>query len=250
MTLQSRKSPHSLAGKKTGRIAGLLRGLTWRKPADASVLDSGTDANDFGVICFDELVLVLTNQKTLRFSLAEGQHCPPLESTLRILSLGLRWASLSNGGVIMVCTMLMCCALLGADGSQSGKPSAAADLSGYEAARSQLGRDPNAHVRLALWCESHGLQSERTKHLALAVLYDPSHALARGLLGMVSYQGKWGRPEVVGPQVQNDRAYRDAIREYLDRRPRTADKVDAQLKLAAWCEQKGLKCKLRPTMSR
>ena len=143
----------------------------------------------------------------------------------------------------MVCTMLMCCALLGADRSQSGTPSpaAAADLSAYEEARSQAGRDPNAHVRLALWCESHGLGSERMKHLALAVLYDPSHALARGLLGMVSYQGKWGRPEVVGPQIQNDPAYRDAIREYLERRPRTADKADAQLKLAAWCEQKGLK---------
>ena len=109
------------------------------------------------------------------------------------------------------------------------------------AARSQVGRDPKAHVRLALWCESHGLRSERMKHLALAVLYDPSHALARGLLGMVAYQGKWGRPEVVGPQIQNDPAYRDAIREYLERRPRTADKADAQLKLAAWCEQKGLK---------
>jgi tetratricopeptide (TPR) repeat protein len=141
----------------------------------------------------------------------------------------------------MVCTMLMCCALLGADGSPSGIPSPAANLSAYLAAKNQVGRDPNAHVRLALWCESHGLQSERMKHLALAVLYDPSHALARGLLGMVSYQGKWGRPEVVGPQVQNDPAYRDAIREYLDRRPRTADKADAQLKLAAWCEQKGLK---------
>ena len=143
----------------------------------------------------------------------------------------------------MVCTMLMCCALLGADGSLTVMPasSATADLAAYTAARSQVGRDPNAHVRLALWCESHGLQSERMKHLALAVLYDPSHALARGLLGMVSYQGKWGRPEVVGPQIQSDPAYRDAIREYLDRRPRTPDKVDAQLKLAAWCEQKGLK---------
>jgi tetratricopeptide (TPR) repeat protein len=141
----------------------------------------------------------------------------------------------------MVCTILMCCALLGADRSQSGMPSSEAVISAYEAARSQVGRDPNAHVRLALWCESHGLRSERMKHLALAVLYNPSHALARGLLGMLSYQGKWARPEVVGPQIQNDPAYRDAIREYLERRPRTADKADAQLKLAAWCEQKGLK---------
>ena len=143
----------------------------------------------------------------------------------------------------MFCTLLMCGALLGADPDRSGPPAptAAADLSAYDTARRSAGRDPNAHVRLALWCESHGLQSERMKHLALAVLYDPSHALARGLLGMVSYQGKWGRPEVVGEQVQKDPAYRIAMREYLDRRARTADKADAQLKLAAWCDQKGLK---------
>ncbi len=37
-----------------------------------------------------------------------------------------------------------------------------------------------AHVRLALWCESHGFDAERMKHLAMAVLYDPSHALRAG----------------------------------------------------------------------
>ena len=58
---------------------------------------------------------------------------------------------------------------------------------------------------------------------------------------MVSYQGKWGRAEVVGEQIQKDPAYRIAMREYLDRRARTADKADAQLKLATWCDQKGLK---------
>ena len=85
------------------------------------------------------------------------------------------------------------------------------------------------------------LQAERMKHLAMAVLYDPSHSLARGLLGMVAYQGKWSRAEIAGKQIENDPAYRDAIREYLDRRSRTPDKADSQLKLAAWCEQKGLK---------
>jgi tetratricopeptide (TPR) repeat protein len=120
-------------------------------------------------------------------------------------------------------------------------PVAAADLSAYQAAKHTVGRDPDAHVRLALWCESHGLRSEQMKHLALAVLYQPSHALARGLLGMVSYQGKWNRPEVVSQQIENDPAYRDAIREYLDRRVRTADKADGHLKLASWCDQHGLK---------
>ncbi len=143
----------------------------------------------------------------------------------------------------MFCTLLMCGALLGVDPDLAGPstPAAASDLSAYDTARRQAGRDPNAHVRLALWCESHGLRSERMKHLALAVMYDPSHALARGLLGMISHQGKWGRPEVVGEQIDHDPAYREAIREYLERRAHTADKADAQLKLATWCDQKGLK---------
>ena len=82
------------------------------------------------------------------------------------------------------------------------------DLAGYEKARSTVGRDADAHVRLALWCESHGMTAERIKHLSLAVLYDPSHMLARGLMGLVAYHGKWDRPDVVGQQIRNDPAPR------------------------------------------
>jgi tetratricopeptide (TPR) repeat protein len=141
----------------------------------------------------------------------------------------------------MVCTLVLCSALLGADPDVSAPAKAAADLSAYETARRQVGRDPEAHVRMALWCEAHGLKAERMKHLALAVLYNPSHALARGLLGLISHQGKWDRPEVVGEQIQKDPAYRAAIREYLERRAHTPEKAEAHLKLAAWCEQAGLK---------
>ena len=62
-------------------------------------------------------------------------------------------------------------------------------------------------------------------------------------MGMVAYQGKWSRAEVAGTLIENDPAYRDAIREYLDRRARTADKPDSQLKLAAWCDRKGLQAR-------
>src|SRR5262249_20323528 len=98
-----------------------------------------------------------------------------------------------------------------------------------------------AQVRLALWCEAHGLPAERMKHLALAVLYDPSNALARGLLGLVADQGKWERPEVVGRRIEDDPAAQVLVRGYLDRRAQTPLKPDAQSRLAAWCEQKGLK---------
>jgi hypothetical protein len=68
----------------------------------------------------------------------------------------------------------------------------------YESAAAAARRDPDAHVRLALWCEAHGLTAERLKHLSLAVLSDPSHTLARGLMGLIAYHGKWDRPEVIG----------------------------------------------------
>jgi tetratricopeptide (TPR) repeat protein len=142
----------------------------------------------------------------------------------------------------MFSTILMCSALLGADDTPpAADPSAKLDLQTYQSARAKAGKNADAHVRLALWCEAHGLSAERMKHLALAVVYDPSNALARGLLGLVAYQGKWGRPEVVGREIQNDPAYQALIREYLDRRVKTASKVEAQLRLAAWCDQKGLK---------
>jgi len=142
----------------------------------------------------------------------------------------------------MICTILMCCALVGPERGEQALPAGApADHSVYESARVKAGRDAAAHVRLALWCESHGLAAERMKHLALAVLYDPSNALARGLMGLVAYRDRWGTPENVGQQIQADPAYHALIRQYLDRRATTPAKPDAQLRLASWCEQNGLK---------
>jgi hypothetical protein len=147
----------------------------------------------------------------------------------------------------MVGTIVLCCGLLGADRTAPdlSSSSAKADLAAYEAASSRVGRDASAHVRLALWCEAHRLEAERRKHLALAVLYDPSCALARGLMGMVEHLGKWGPAEKVGRQIEKDPAYHQTIRDYLERRAHTPDKAEAQLKLAAWCDQKGLKVQAR-----
>ena len=143
----------------------------------------------------------------------------------------------------MVRTILMCCAVFGSVGGDDERSVAATstDIADYQKARSKVGRDADAHVRLALWCESHGLTAERIKHLSLAVLYEPSHLLARGLMGLVGYDGRWDRPDVVGQQIRNDPAHQALIREYLDRRARTPDSTDAQMKLAAWCVEKGLK---------
>jgi tetratricopeptide (TPR) repeat protein len=117
----------------------------------------------------------------------------------------------------------------------------AADRAAYRQAASAVGRDPAAQVRLALWCEAHGLSAERTKHLALAVQYDPSNTLARGLLGFALFQGTWRRPEAIEDQLQNDPAVAALTQEYLERRAKAPNKADAQSKLAAWCLEKGLK---------
>jgi tetratricopeptide (TPR) repeat protein len=142
----------------------------------------------------------------------------------------------------MSCTLVVCCVFLGAWTEGAAAPAApTADRPAYEQARKEAGRDATAHVRLALWCESRGMTAERMKHLAMAVMYDPSNALARGLLGLVAYKGRWGDPEDVGKRIQDDPSYRRLIDEYLERRAQAPHKPDAQMKLAAWCEEKGLK---------
>jgi hypothetical protein len=143
----------------------------------------------------------------------------------------------------MIGQILFCMAMMGAGpGEGVGPPTdPAADRAAYESARKAAGRDAAAQVRLALWCEAHGLSAERMKHLAAAVLSDPSHALARGLMGLVAYGGKWERPDEVSRQVQEDPRRKALMQEYLQRRARTPDKADDQWRLALWCEQNGLK---------
>lgn len=118
--------------------------------------------------------------------------------------------------------------------------SRAADLTAYEEAKALAGRDADAQVALALWCEQRGLSAERAKHLTLAVLRDPNHALARGLLGMVSHDGKWRTPDEVRDAIDHDPEAQALMREYLERRAATADTADAQAKLARWCDERGL----------
>ncbi len=141
----------------------------------------------------------------------------------------------------MVRAILLCCALF-TDGGKPAEPKpTAADRVAYEAARDKAGKNPAAQVQLALWCEAHGFPAERVKHLTLAASLDPSNVLARGLLGLVAFQGKWAKPEQVEQEIQNDPKFQALFRDYLDRRIRTPQKADAQLHLADWCLQMGLK---------
>jgi tetratricopeptide (TPR) repeat protein len=141
--------------------------------------------------------------------------------------------------VLMVGALLFCLATIGDDGSPKSK--APSNLAIYESAQAKAGKDAAAQVRLALWCEQHGFSAERVKHLALAIAYDPKNSLAHGLAGLVAFHGTWKSLAEVGREVKNDAASQELIRDYLDRRAQAPHTAPAQLKLAAWCAEKGLK---------
>ena len=87
---------------------------------------------------------------------------------------------------------LILAATLGAFSDEAAPAQPKPDLAAYNEATAKAGKTADAQVRLALWCEAHGMTAERLKHLSLAVLYDPTNALARGLMGLVAYHGKVG----------------------------------------------------------
>jgi Pretoxin HINT domain len=141
----------------------------------------------------------------------------------------------------MISAILLSGAIVVAFPAQTGASADQTDLDAYKAAAARAGRDPDAHVKLALWCEAHGLSAERTRQLAMAVLRDPSHALARGLLGLVAFEGKWQRPEQVSRSAREDADREARFHEYAKRRAKAPDRAEDQWKLALWCDQNDLK---------
>jgi hypothetical protein len=139
----------------------------------------------------------------------------------------------------MVTAVMLSCALLTA-AWPADLQAARSKLADYDSLKSQVGRDADAQVKLALWCEAHGLTAERVKHLALAVLKNPNHATARGLLGFILSQGKWQKPSEIGLHLAADADTQALVREYLQRRAATPERAEAQGKLAQWCEEHGL----------
>ncbi len=169
-------------------------------------------------------------------------------------------------GFFMFALLIATCALLGSDQSQPDvSPGPRADLEAYKSMQATAGRDAAAQVSLALWCEQHGLNAEKMKHLALAVLRDPQNALARGLMGLLPNGGKWERPETVSASLEHDPLLSKKLAEYNRRRDElqllenttvpagttvqsrwavhdpAAEVASAHVRLGAWCQQNGLK---------
>ncbi len=143
-----------------------------------------------------------------------------------------------NGDFTMVCATFLVCGLLTA--SSSDAPVSKGDLATYRQARDSAKPDADAQVKLALWCEAHGLQAERLKHLARAILVDPKNATARGLLGLVAYQGQWKRPEAVAEKVKADQDLNAKLAEYNAKRADMTESAESHMRLGLWCEENGL----------
>jgi hypothetical protein len=47
------------------------------------------------------------------------------------------------------------------------------DQKGYQETKSRAGRNSDAQIQLALWCEAHGMEKARAEHLGLALLANP-----------------------------------------------------------------------------
>jgi hypothetical protein len=131
----------------------------------------------------------------------------------------------------MTAVVLICAGLLGVSPP---------DPAEYQAASARAGRDAGAHLKLAVWCEAHGMETERLKHLETAMAIDPRNAAVRGMMGLVAYGGRWMPPETVGEAVKADQTMTAKLARYEARRQGTAETAEAQWELALWCEQNGL----------
>ena len=144
----------------------------------------------------------------------------------------------------MYSTLVLCAACIAVEPpalAVTDAPRDARTFAAYDAARASTSSDADSHVRLALWCEAHGLQPERLKHLAIALLKNREHLTARGLMGLVAYHGRWQSPRAVSEQLKADAAYSATMDEYEARRSRIGNSPGGHWKMALWCEQHELK---------
>jgi hypothetical protein len=126
------------------------------------------------------------------------------------------------------------------------EPAAAVSANGdgatatYCALKNQAGGGADANLRLALWCESHGLLAERLEHLSRAVLSQQDNPVARALLGMVRYEGRWQHPDEIAERARSDESLQRTLAEYNARRETTPETAMGHWLLGTWCESQGL----------
>ena len=97
-------------------------------------------------------------------------------------------------------------------------PPSSQDLQTYEALERKAGDGPQAQVKLSLWCEAHGLNTERLKHLGQAILADPKNATAHGLMGQVASGDRWESPDQIAERLRADDQRAARLADYNGRR--------------------------------
>jgi hypothetical protein len=113
----------------------------------------------------------------------------------------------------------------------------------FDAARAGASSDPAKLAKLALWCEAHGMGTQERGALDEAVRLDPNNRAARGLLGHVSYQGRWDTPEAVCRRVKEDVTLGAKLAEYNTRRIRIDRDTEIERRSIANLEALGLYAK-------
>ncbi len=142
----------------------------------------------------------------------------------------------------MLHVAMVSCWLLAAVPSDSPTPE---ELQTYQAAAREAGRDVLAHIRLASWCEIHGMHVERHKHLGIALEVSPDHPAVHGLLGEVRDNGQWRMPQAVVEDYRSDADTKSKLALYRARREKSPDTAQAHWQLGEWCEENGLEAEAR-----
>jgi hypothetical protein len=90
--------------------------------------------------------------------------------------------------------------LLWAGSAEGDPPAAPANFQEYQQASARARRDPDAQVRLALWCEDNGLKEQATAHLSQVLKRDPRRDAAWKHLGFKKAGARWIKPETLAPE--------------------------------------------------
>ena len=97
----------------------------------------------------------------------------------------------------------------------------------HQAASTKAGRDAGTHLKLAVWCNAHGMEAERLKHLESALLIDPHNAALRGMMGLVAYGGAMVATRTGGRGRESHLALTAKLARYEDKRKVTLETAEA-----------------------
>jgi hypothetical protein len=146
------------------------------------------------------------------------------------------------GGGLMLHIAMVSCWLLTAMPGDAPTPE---ELRVYQAAVAKAGENVAAHIRLASWCELHGMQVERQKHLGIALELAPENPTVHGLLGQVADNGYWRVPQAMVEDYLTDAKAKTNLASYRARREKIPDTAQAHWQLAEWCDENGLKAEAK-----